>query len=107
MTDKFMEAFKTMPKFNSGRSYSIPVNSCKHRSTIRELKAPEDMTIKEIRAELDHARVSYITPVEKDELIHIVKQYRKKCEGSLYKGGRSRRGRPSGRRSGRRTRRCY
>ena len=96
-----------MPKFNSGRTYSIPVE-CRHGTSLRrELKAPEDMTIKEIRAELDGARVQYITPIEKGELIHIVKQYRKKCEGSLYKGGRSRRGRRSGRRSGRRTRRCY
>ena len=104
MSEAFMEAFKKMPKFNSGKNYRVPVE-CRHGTSIRrELKAPEEMTIKEIRAELDHARVSYITPIEKDELIDLLKKHRRKCNGSLgHRGGRSRR---RGRR-GRRTRRCY
>jgi hypothetical protein len=104
MTDKFMDAFKTMPKFNSGRTYSIP-QECRHGASVRrELNAPEHMTIKQIRAELDGAHVEYTLPIEKSELIDLLKEHRRKCRGSLgHKGGRSRR---RGRR-GRRTRRCY
>lgn len=94
-----------MPSFNSGRNYSIRVG-CRHKTVANtELKDPEKMSIKELKAELNRLHIEYTLPIEKEELIEKLNKYRRECRGSLHKGGRSRRRRRSGR--GRRTRRCY
>ena len=101
-----MEAFHAIPRFSSGKTHRVPVE-CRHGASVRrELNAPEHMAIKQIRAELDGAGVEYTLPIEKVELIGLLKEHRRKCRESLgHKGGRSRRRGRRGR--GRRTRRCY